>query len=95
MEAYRSFTYDTDRYAGLPQFVDQLHANNMHYVPILDAGVSARPWGNYAAYDSGVAQDLFVKASTDTDFIGNVWPNEAVYPDWYNPATSSWFVNNL
>jgi hypothetical protein len=35
----------------------------MHYVPIIDAGVSLRPWGNYPAYDAGVEADIFVKAN--------------------------------
>ena len=33
----------------------------MHYVPILDAGIAARPWGNYSAYDDGVAKGIFIK----------------------------------
>jgi len=38
---YRDFTYDDKgNYAGLKDFVDGLHAKNMKYIPILDAGIA-------------------------------------------------------
>lgn len=39
---YRNFEFDPDRYAGLPDFVDEIHKNGIHYVPMIDAGISAR-----------------------------------------------------
>ena len=42
MYSYRDFTYDHTKYAGLKEFVDDLHDKNMKWVPILDAGISAR-----------------------------------------------------
>lgn len=24
-------------------------------------------------------------------FLGNVWPNEAVYADWFNPNAGTWW----
>lgn len=35
MNEQRDFTYDTVNYAGLPQYVDQLHAGGKHYIIIL------------------------------------------------------------
>lgn len=63
LDTYRDFTYDMDRFADLPKFIDSLHENNMYYVPIIDAGIAARPNSNYSAYDSGVEQNIFVKSS--------------------------------
>jgi alpha-glucosidase (family GH31 glycosyl hydrolase) len=40
MQDYRDFTYDTKDFAGLPGFVDGLHAKAMHFVPIIDAGIA-------------------------------------------------------
>ena len=60
----------------------------MHYVPIVDAGIAYRPWGDYDAFTTGETSGYFIKASpeqTDTTFIGKVWPNEAAYVDWYHP----------
>jgi len=49
--SYRDFTYDTNRFSDLPQFVKDLHTKNQHWVPIIDAGVAARSWGNYTQYE--------------------------------------------
>lgn len=98
MDTYRDFTYDPDRFAELPEFISDLHAKNMHYVPIVDAGIALRPWGNYSQYDTGAVQDIFIKASANNlkdSFIGMVWPNEVNYPDWFNAGASTWWQANL
>ena len=35
MENKLLFTYDKDKYAGLPELVDELHARGQHYIIIL------------------------------------------------------------
>jgi alpha-glucosidase len=57
MQDYKDFTVnDKDflgnagAFAGLSGFVDNLHKMNMQFVPIVDAGISARPSENYTAY---------------------------------------------
>ena len=37
---YRDFTYDHMKFAGLDEFINDLHAANKRYVPILDAGIA-------------------------------------------------------
>lgn len=57
-----------------------------------------RPWGNYDAYNKAKLKDVFVKANSahpDEDFIGYVWPDQANYPDWFNPNTTSWYTDSL
>lgn len=58
---YRDFTYDHIRYAELPAFIEELHSKSMYYIPIIDAGVAIRPWGDYQAYSSGKEKDVFIK----------------------------------
>jgi alpha-glucosidase (family GH31 glycosyl hydrolase) len=43
LDNYRDFTYDPIRYAGLPQYIEELHNKSMRYVPIIDAGIAMRP----------------------------------------------------
>lgn len=96
MYDYRDFTYNKDDFAGLPEFVDGLHDKNMHFVPILDAGIAQRKDGDYEAYNSGVQQDVFIKAyEGGPDFTGEVWPVDAVYPDFTKSATKQWWKANL
>jgi alpha-glucosidase (family GH31 glycosyl hydrolase) len=32
---------------------------------------------------------------SDEEYVGMVWPNEAVFPDFYNPDTTEWWHNQL
>ena len=34
MQSHLDFTYDSDKFAGLPEFVSNLHDNGMHYIMI-------------------------------------------------------------
>jgi alpha-glucosidase (family GH31 glycosyl hydrolase) len=81
LDTYRDFTHDPKRFADLPAFIDTLHSSSLHYVPIIDAGVARRPWGNYSAYDDGHATGAFMTIGGE-EFIGQVWPNDAVFPDF-------------
>lgn len=54
MNKYRNFEYDTVKFAGLPDFVKDLHAKNKKYVPIIDGGFAMRPNSDYTAYNEGV-----------------------------------------
>jgi alpha-glucosidase (family GH31 glycosyl hydrolase) len=95
LETYRDFTHDPVRFWDLPAFINDLHANkSMHYVPIIDAGVARRPWGNYSAYLDGSKAGAFIKIG-DEEFIGQVWPNDAVFPDWLVEAGQTFWKNGL
>lgn len=78
-------------FKGLKEFVDELHAKNMKFVPIMDAGIAVAD--NYEAYSDGVEKGVFIKAGIDnkTDFVGSVWPGDAVYPDFTKNETVSWW----
>lgn len=96
MYDYRNFEYNQVDFAGLPQFVDGLHAKDMHFVPILDAGLAQREGGNYTAYNEGMQQDVFMKAYEGGPvFTGEVWPVDAVYPDFTKTVTNDWWKANL
>jgi alpha-glucosidase (family GH31 glycosyl hydrolase) len=74
MDAYLDFTTDPINFpqARLKSFVDQLHANNQHFVPIVDPGIYvANP--NYSTYSEGIAQDVFIKDLTQSSYyLGQV-----------------------
>lgn len=96
MDTAKDFTYDPKNFAGLPAFVDDVHAAGMRWVPIIDPGVSnAELQSGYPPYDRGVEMNIFVKNSTDKNasvFIGKVWNTvSTVWPDFTHPnATEYW-----
>lgn len=73
MNNSNDFTYDKQNFKGLPDFVKELHSKGMHYIPIIDPGVSgSEKRGGYLPYDVGVKMDIFIKNSTGQIFIGKV-----------------------
>ena len=50
----------------------RLHANGQRWVPILDPGIHIR--SGYYAYDSGMAQDVFLRDISGGYYIGQVSP---------------------
>lgn len=73
----------------------------MHYIPLIDAGVSAseKP-GTYAPYDEGVRQGIFIlDEKEDVPFKGKVWNlNSTTWPDFTNPKSILYYtqmMNNL
>lgn len=73
MNNSNDFTYDHVNFKELPDFVKELHAKGMHYIPLIDPGVSASEVrGSYEPYDKGLEMNIFVKNSSGLPFIGKV-----------------------
>lgn len=97
MHNNNDFTIDQEKYRTLPEFVKEVHEAGMHYVLILDPGVSAsEPKGKYPPYDEGVTEDIFIKNQDDTIFIGKVWNfNSTAFPDFTNPKVRKYWTKHL
>ncbi|XP_033631820.1 sucrase-isomaltase, intestinal-like [Asterias rubens] len=96
MDEQRDFTYDIVNYNGLPEYVQELKAQDYHYIIILDPciGNDLAP-EQYPAYDSGNAKNVWITESDCvTPAVGKVWPPEnSVFPDYTNPATEEWWID--
>lgn len=95
MDVAKDFTYDHVTYAGLPEFVSTLHSVGMHWVPIIDPGISNTETTAYKPYDQGIEMNVFVKESLEegaAPFVGKVWTSGTlVWPDFTHPnATEYW-----
>jgi alpha-glucosidase (family GH31 glycosyl hydrolase) len=68
MDQYFDFTWDPQRFpqSEFAAFVDQLHRQNQHFVVIVDPGISNT--SGYSAYDSGRAQNVFIKRADGSEF---------------------------
>ena len=74
MSNHLDFTYDNKTFHGLPDLVRELQAAGLHYVNIIDPGISStQPAGTYPAYDEGIKRKVFIKkADSDDPIIGKV-----------------------
>jgi len=95
MLSWYDFTLDTSRYPqpAFSNWVDYLHSINMKFVPIVDAGVAAQ---NYFAYNTGTQANIFITApGSSSPFIGQVWPGNAAWVDWFHPGAATYWWDML
>lgn len=94
MDKKRNFTagegYPEAKYRA---FVDWLHENHQHYVPLVDAAIGMPEGKNdsYDVYTDGHDLDVFIKHPNGEEFIGEVWPGPTVFPDWSSPNVTKWW----
>jgi alpha-glucosidase len=88
-DGHRVFTVDRDGFPKLPVLAEELRREGIRLVSIVDPAVKVEP-GN-AVYDSGSAQDAFVRDASGRLVEGVVWPGEAVYPDFTDGRVRQWW----
>lgn len=89
MEAYKDFTVSHERFPDFPQFVEEMKQQQIHLVPIIDAGVKIED--GYDIYEEGKQLGYFCKKKDGTDFVAGVWPGRTHFPDFLNPQARRWF----
>ncbi|XP_017791091.1 PREDICTED: lysosomal alpha-glucosidase-like [Habropoda laboriosa] len=98
MDKNNDFTYNLNKFKDLPRFVNEIHSRGMHYIPLIDAGVSGSECnGTYLPYDEGVKDDIFIKdEATGRPFVGKVWNFvSTVWPDFTNPKTQNYYLRMM
>ena len=101
MEKFIDFTVDDTKYAGLKDFIDEMHKEHTQFVPIVDAGISITPpstgpnW-----YEKGTKEEVFIKSTQNPDdndgnLIGQVWPGYTAFVDFLNPDADSYWSEGL
>jgi alpha-glucosidase len=88
-DAHKVFTVDRERFPKLPVLAEELRRDGIRLVSIVDPAVKAEP-GN-AVYDSGLAEDAFVRDGSGRLVRGVVWPGESVYPDFTYARVREWW----
>jgi len=92
MDNFKAFTIDPKNYSDLPTLVEELHNNDIHYVPILEPGIAQRVGSNYSVYNSGVETNVFIKSFFNgSDFTGKGTAGDVVYPDFFHDDTIPWW----
>jgi alpha-glucosidase len=88
-DGYRVFTADPEHFPDLPGLSAELAGQGVRLVSIVDPGVKAEP--GLEVYEAGRAGDAFVRDAQGGEVRGVVWPGEAVFPDFTDPAVRSWW----
>jgi alpha-glucosidase len=85
----RPFTIDRNRFPHFEQMIRDLRAQNFRVIAITDLHIKKE--AGYAPYDSGLAQDVFVKNPDGSVFVGTVWPGPSVFPDFTLSRVRAWW----
>jgi alpha-glucosidase (family GH31 glycosyl hydrolase) len=94
MDADNDFTYDPVAFEGLPDFVKELHDNDMHYVTMLDPGLDGT-YLNGNKYD-GFTTDVVIQNPNGSPLRGKVWNrNWTAWIDFTSDAGIDFWNNQI
>lgn len=89
MQNYADFTINKERFPDLKKLSDDLKAEGIHLVPIIDAGIRIDP--DDETCQEGLEKDYFCKKDDGTPFVAAVWPGKAYFSDFLRPEVREWF----
>ncbi|MBR1391464.1 MAG: glycoside hydrolase family 31 protein [Lachnospiraceae bacterium] len=91
MDGYRVFTWNERDFGEPGKVIRELEKKGFKVVTIIDPGVKKDP--DYDVYREGIEQGYFVKMPEGEVYENEVWPGEAVYPDFGNPKVRAWWAD--
>lgn len=91
MDKYKVFTFCPERFPNPKDTNAYLHERGFKSIWMIDPGVKLEK--GYSVYDSGAANDVWVKTAAGDDFVGAVWPGDCVFPDYTRPETQQWWAD--
>lgn len=101
-DLYRDFTNNNATYPlpAFTNFIENLHANGQHYVPIIDSNIYVPNPDNesdsYAPYERGNELQTFIRdPTTGGYYFGDGWPGYSVWGDWLVSTTQRWWTNEI
>ncbi|PON95919.1 Glycoside hydrolase [Trema orientale] len=94
MDGKKDFTLNPANYPRpkLLAFLDKIHSIGMKYIVIIDPGIAVN--SSYGVYQRGIANDVFIKWDNEP-YLAQVWPGAVNFPDFLNPKTVSWWVDEI
>lgn len=94
MDAAKDFTLDPVNYPRpkLLAFLDKIHSEGMKYIVLIDPGIAVNT--SYGVFQRATAKDVFIKYEGEP-YLAQVWPGPVYFPDFLNPETVSWWVDEI
>lgn len=92
MDNYKVFTWDNEKFTDPVATTNKLAKDGFKLVTIIDPGVKKEK--GYSIYDEGIKNKYFATDKDGIPYVNNVWPGEALFPDFSNNKTRTWWGNN-
>jgi alpha-glucosidase len=75
------------------ELVDHLHANDQHYIVMVDPAVSYNDFP--LAFQNGVEDNIFMLRANGSVWKGVVWPGVTAFPDWFSVNITTYWNNEF
>lgn len=93
MDGFKVFTWNNERFINPQLLISDLKEQGIKAVTILDPGVKVEK--GYNIYEEGIENGYFAKSPDGSVYVNEVWPGDAVYPDFGNPSVRKWWGEKL
>jgi alpha-glucosidase len=93
MEKYKIFTWSKKDFSDPQSLLQKLKSLGFEIVLMCDPGIKVEE--GYHAYEDGVKNDVFIKYPDGSYYTGQVWPGWCHFPDFTNPKTRLWWMQQL
>jgi alpha-glucosidase len=90
-EGYAPFTINRQYFPNFEKMVADLKELGFHVIAITDLHIKRFPDHGYSPFDSGIKNDVFVKNPDGSVYVGPVWPQESVFPDFTLTRVRDWW----
>ena len=89
MDHYKVFTWNPDTYKDGKKVISDFEKMGIKAVTIIDPGVKLEK--DYYVYEEGVKEGFFATTPEGEIYVNEVWPGDAVFPDFGNPKVRAWW----
>eukprot|EP00899_Mesostigma_viride_P002073 jgi/Mesvir1/11867/Mv00214-RA.2 len=93
MSGFRCFTFDPVKFPDPVGLRSYLNERGFHAVWMLDPGLKAEP--GYSVYESGSANDVWVRQADGSEYHGVVWPGDCAFPDYLSSEVRHWWSEHV
>jgi alpha-glucosidase len=93
MDSYKLFTWNPSRFPDPSGLARRLHDQGFHLTTIMDPGIKVEK--GYAAYESGLAADAFLKYPDGGLYTAKVWPGWCHFPDFTSARGRAWWSSQV
>jgi alpha-glucosidase len=90
-QGYAPFTVDRAKFPDFEKMIADLRRDGLRTVLITDLHIKHDPDNGYAAFDSGMRADAFIRNPDGSLYIGEVWPGDSVFPDFTLARVRDWW----
>lgn len=92
MDDFKVFTFHPEKFPHPKRLIDKALEAGIKLVPIVDPGVKKER--GYDIYEEGLKKGYFATDRDGLPYVNQVWPGDALYPDFSNKEARAWWGTN-